>query len=245
MTACILAATLLAQPQVEEVLRSLDQLYRSNDSHATIEMHIVTEHWERTLTMESWSKGEDKTFIVVHSPARETGSATLRIDTEMWNYSPNTNSTVRIPPSMMTGSWMGSDLTNNDIVKEITYAEDYTAEYIEGPSSGDGALGVLYLKLTPKASTAVVWAYIECAVGETPLLPLWERYYDRHGELIKTITFSDVQEMDGRTIPTTMIIQPADKPGQSTTITWSDASFNRGVSDDVFSLANLQSGSSR
>jgi len=245
MIAVLLAAAVLAQPRVEDVMHSLDQLYRSDDSHATIEMHIVTEHWERTLSMESWSKGEDKTFIVVHSPAREAGSATLRVGTEMWNYSPNTNSTVRIPPSMMTGSWMGSDLTNNDIVKEITYAEDYTAEYLDAPSSGDAASGVLYLKLTPKASTAVVWAYIECAVGETPLLPVWERYYDRHDQLIKTITFSDVQEMDGRTIPSTMTIQPEDKPGQSTTITWSDASFNRGVSDDVFSLANLQAGGSR
>lgn len=245
MITALITVALLAQPQLEEVMHSLDQLYRSDDSHAIIEMHIVTEHWERTLEMESWSKGEDKTFIVIHSPAREAGSATLRVDTEMWNYSPNTNSTVRIPPSMMTGSWMGSDLTNNDIVKEITYAEDYTAEYLDGPSTGDTASGVLYMKLTPRASTAVVWAYIECAVTETPLLPLWERYYDRQGELIKTITFSEVQEMDGRTVPSTMRIEPADEDGQSTTITWSEASFNRGVSDDVFSLGNLQSGANR
>lgn len=238
----LIAAAVLSLPGVDEVVHSLDQLYRSDDSHALMEMHIVTEHWERTLEMEAWSKGEEKTFILVHSPAREAGSATLRVGTEMWNYSPNTNSTVRIPPSMMTGSWMGSDLTNNDIVKEITYAEDYTAEFIDAPSDGDGTEGSVYLKLTPKTSTPVVWAWIECAVSEYPLLPLWERYYDSRGDLIKTITFSEVSEMDGRTIPSTMRIEPADEQGQSTTIVWSDATFNRGISDEVFTLDNLQSG---
>ena len=241
----LVALTLLlqAQPSVSEVLHDLDQLYRSDDSHADMSMHIVTEHWERTLSMETWSLGRDKTFIRVLSPARQAGSATLRIGSEMWNYLPNTNSTVRIPPSMMTGSWMGSDITNNDIVKEITYADDYTAEYItDSAITGDPVEGQLYLKLTPKPSTAVVWSYIVCAISTDPTLPVWEKYYDRHDSLIKTVTFSDVETMSGRTIPTVMQVIPADKPEQSTTVSWSDASFNEGVNDDIFSLDNLQSG---
>lgn len=241
----LFAAVAASQPDVSEVLQSLDQLYRSQNSHGFITMHIVTDHWERTLEMESWSQGEDKTFILVHSPAREAGSATLRIDTEMWNYLPNTNSTVRIPPSMMTGSWMGSDLTNNDIVKEITYAVDYTAEFIDEPEGTDPIDGAFYLRLTPKQSTPVVWAYIECAVTLDPMLPLWEKYYDSRNSLIKTITFSEIETMDERTIPTVMRIIPADKEGQSTTITWSEISFNQGVDSDIFTLANLQSGGGR
>ncbi len=235
--------SLMAQPSISDVLHDLDQLYRSDNSHANMSMHIVTEHWERTLTMETWSEGRDKTFIKVLSPARQAGSATLRIGSEMWNYLPNTNSTVRIPPSMMTGSWMGSDITNNDIVKEITYAGDYTAEYISEPATTDNSQGAqYYLKLTPKASTAVVWSYIVCAISTDPVLPVWEKYYDQHDNLIKTVTFSDVQVMSGRTIPTEMKVIPADKPEQSTTITWSNTSFNQGVSEDIFSLDNLQSG---
>jgi outer membrane lipoprotein-sorting protein len=160
----------------------------------------------------------------------------------MWNYLPNTNSTVRIPPSMMTGSWMGSDLTNNDLVKEITYLNDYTAEYREPESPQEG---VYYLRLTPKPETAVVWSYIICAVTTEPILPLWEKYYDQHHNLIKTVTFSNVETMGGRTIPTEMTVIPADKPDQSTTITWWDTSFDQGVDSDVFTLDNLQSGGSR
>ncbi len=238
-----ITSILLAQPSISDVLHDLDQLYRSDNSHSDMSMHIVTEHWERTLTMETWSLGRDKTFIIVISPARQAGSATLRIGSEMWNYLPNTNSTVRIPPSMMTGSWMGSNITNNDIVKEITYSNDYTAEYITDPALTGGQVeGQFYLKLTPKPSTAVVWSYIVCAISSDPVLPVWDKYYDQHDNLIKTVTYSDVQTMSGRTIPTRMQVIPADKPDQSTTITWSDATFNEGVSEDIFSLDNLQSG---
>lgn len=240
--AAAFAVAAYAQPDMAAVLEHLDQLYRSDNSHAEMTMHIVTDHWERTLEMEAWSEGSDRTFIVVHAPAREAGSATLRLGSEMWNYLPNTNSTIRIPPSMMTGSWMGSDLTNNDMVKEITYSSDYTGEYIDRPAGTSAEGELLYLRLTPEPSTAVVWAWIECAVSRDPLLPVWEEYYDSHGDLIKTVTFTEVENMDGRIIPTVMSIIPADKEGQSTTVTWSNASFNRGVDQDVFSLANLQTG---
>ncbi|MCK5065696.1 MAG: outer membrane lipoprotein-sorting protein, partial [Candidatus Fermentibacteraceae bacterium] len=98
------SAVAWCQPDIDDVITALDQLYRSDDSYTEMSMHIVTPHWERTLTMKAWSEGSDKTFIRILSPPRESGMATLRIGTEMWNYLPNTNSTVRVPPSMMTGS---------------------------------------------------------------------------------------------------------------------------------------------
>ena len=239
----VVPSVMILLPLPGELTRELDQLYRSDNSFSEMSMHIVTEHWERTLTMEIWSEGRDKTFIKVLSPARQAGSATLRIGSEMWNYLPNTNSTVRIPPSMMTGSWMGSDITNNDIVKEITYTYDYTAEYIFDPESrGRSSDGIYLLKLIPNPSTAVVWSYIICGISLNPVLPVWEKYYDQHDNLIKTVTFSDVQTMGGRTIPTVMQVIPANKPEQSTIITWSNTSFDQGISEDIFSLDNLQSG---
>lgn len=235
-------ATACSQPDIDVLVHSLDRLYRSDDSYTEMSMRIVTEHWERTLTMKAWSIGTDKTFISVLSPAREAGMATLRIGTEMWNYLPNTNSTVRVPPSMMAGSWMGSDITNNDIVREITYTEDYTYSYTTDTTlTGDPVEGVVYIRLVPKPSTAVVWSSIVCAVRTSETIPLWEKYFDSHGNLIKTVTYSDVQEMSGRTIPTLMEVIPADKEGQSTTITWANAEFNQGVDENIFSLRNLQS----
>ncbi len=232
----------LCQPSIDELVHSLDQLYRSDDSYAEMSMHIVTPHWERTLTMKAWSRGIDKTFIRILSPAREAGMASLRIGTEMWNYLPNTSSTVRIPPSMMAGSWMGSDITNNDIVREITYVNDYTYSYTTDTTLTSAQTdGVVYIELLPKSSTAVVWSSIVFAVRIEDTMPLWEKYYDSHGALIKTVTYSDVQEMDGRTIPAQMQVIPADKEGRSTTITWSHAEFNRGLDSSIFSLSNLQS----
>jgi outer membrane lipoprotein-sorting protein len=239
----LLGAVAWCQPDIDDVITALDRLYRSDDSYAEMSMHIVTSHWERTLTMKAWSEGSDKTFISILSPPREAGMATLRIGTEMWNYLPNTNSTVRVPPSMMTGSWMGSDITNNDIVKEITYAADYTYEYTSDTTlTGMPEDGILYIRLVPKPSTAVVWSSVICAVRADDNIPLWEHYYDQHGNEIKRVTFSDIQNMGGRTIPATMEVVPTNREGQSTTITWSYTEFNQGVNSDIFTLSNLQYG---
>jgi outer membrane lipoprotein-sorting protein len=230
-------------PPVEDVVRFLDQLYRSDDSYSEMTMHIVTPHWERTLTMKAWSQGTDRTFIRILSPSREEGMGTLRIGTEMWNYLPNTSSTIRIPPSMMSGSWMGSDITNNDIVKEITYIDDYTWEYTADTTlTGPPEEGLLYILLTPDPSTAVVWASIVTAVRSDDLLPVWERYYDQHGSEMKTVTFSGITDLGGRTLPSVMEVVPSDREGQSTTVTWTAAEFDQGVDPDVFTLRNLQSG---
>ncbi len=245
---CFLAITGIltaaeTRPDLDELIRHLDQLYRSNDSYAEMTMTIQTPNWERTLTMKTWSKGTDRTFIRVLSPAREAGMATLRIGDQMWNYLPNTGSTVRVPPSMMSGSWMGSDISNNDIVREITYAEDYSYSYVTDSASAGGSDGnAVYIELVPKQSTAVVWSSIICAVRVDDLVPLWEKYYDSSGDLIRTIVFSDVQEMGGRTIPSVMEVTPADEEGNRTLIEWTRAEFDQGVDEDIFSLRNLQSG---
>lgn len=241
----LVPALAFARPDLDELVRTLDRLYRSGDSNADMAMQIVTPNWQRTLEMEAWSKGTDRTFVRVLSPPREAGSATLRIGDEIWNYLPNTGSTVRVPPSMMSGSWMGSDITNNDIVREITYAEDYTYSYIDDPDPAWNEEGAVYIELVPKGSAAVVWSRIVAAVRTMDIIPLWERYYDGRGELIRTVVFSEVRDMDGRAIPTRMEVFPADEEGSSTTVTWSRVEFDRGVSDDIFTLRNLQSAAGR
>jgi len=228
-------------PSVGEIVESLDRLFRSDDSYTEMTMEVVTENWERTMSMEAWSLGTEKTFIRILSPARDAGLATLRIDDEMWNYLPNTGSTVRVPPSMMSGSWMGSDLTNNDIVREITYAEDYTSSFtVDSDITGPQQPEEVYILLEPRSSTAVTWSYIVCAVDESTVLPVWEKYYDSRDELIRTISYSDVRDMDDRTIPTVMRIESADEEGY-TAVTWTSARFDRGVDEGIFTLGNLQS----
>ncbi len=118
-------------PTVQELIDEVDKLLRSESSYGDVEMTIVTPNWERTLRMDMWTRGMDETFVRVTSPAKDAGMATLRVDTEMWNYFPKIDKVMKIPSSMMMGSWMGSDFTNDDIVKESSLLDDYDSRLLE------------------------------------------------------------------------------------------------------------------
>lgn len=220
------------------IMRKMDELYRSESSYSDVEMEIVTPHWQRTLVMKSWSQGMDKTFIRVLSPKKEKGMGTLRIGNEMWNYLPKSNKVMKIPPSMMMGSWMGSDFTNDDIVSEITYLDDYTYEWAD---MDGGQEGVLYIKCTPKEGVPVVWGRFVLAVRETDYIPIWEKYYDEKNRLMRTLLFTDVRQFGKRMLPATMEMIPENKEGHKTVVRYTNATFDEGVDDDVFSLRNLRS----
>lgn len=230
--------TAAAEDDIVRILEKMDRLYRSETSYSEIVMEIVTPRWERTLEMAVWTQGQDRTFIRIHAPRKEEGMGTLRIDNEMWNYLPRTNKVMKIPPSMMMGSWMGSDFTNDDIVKEITYLKDYTWEWTTVDTPQDG---VLYIRLTPRDGVPVVWGYLVLAVRQSDLLPAWERYYDEKDRPIRTLVFSDIRQFGTRTLPSTMEITPASKEGQRTTVRYTESRFDEPHEGDIFSLRNLRS----
>ncbi len=224
---------------VKEIVRHIDELYRSTSSYAEMEMVIVTPHWERTLKMKAWSQGMDKTFIRILAPAKDEGVATLRIKNEMWNYLPKINKVIKVPPSMMMSSWMGSDFTNDDLVKEFTWTSDYQHELIQPEDAQDH---LLYLQLIPNENLAVVWGKIIVAVQREDYLPVWEKYYDEKGELMRLINFKDIKFLGGRQLPAVMELIPQKKEGQKTIIRYLDAKFDANISDDIFNLRNLHSG---
>lgn len=228
-----------AQANVDSLIHEVDRLYRAQSAYAEIEMEIVTPHWQRTLSMDSWSEGMKKTFIRITAPAREKDMATLRIDNEMWNYLPKANKVMKIPPSMMMGSWMGSDFTNDDLVKESSFFEDYTYGLVE-PDSADSKL--YYIDCVPHEDVAVVWGRVTVAITKTGHLPVWQKYYDEKGDLMRVMYYGDVQTIGGRTIPTTLEMVPQHKEGHRTTIRYSELEFNIRLPDDTFSLRNLRSG---
>ena len=123
-------------------------------------MEIVTPHWQRTMAMDAWSIGMDKTFIRIKSPAKDKGIATLRIENEMWNYLPKTNKVIKVPPSMMMSSWMGSDFTNDDLVREFSLFEDYSYEMIRPENAVDS---LLYVNCIPREDLPVVWGNVVIA----------------------------------------------------------------------------------
>jgi len=225
------------QELIDKIMAKQDELYRSSTSHAVMEMQITTPHWDRTLEMEAWSEGMDKSFIVINSPAKEKGTATLRVEEEMWNYLPKTDKVMKIPPSMMMSSWMGSDFTNDDLVRETSLEEDYTAEIFH-PENADSQL--IHLRLTPKEDTPTVWAKIEVAVREKDYLPVWQNFYNERDELVRVMEFKDIKEIGGKTIPTVMELTPQNKEGHKTIVRYKEAEFDISLDDEIFSLRNLQ-----
>ena len=222
----------------EEILDYVDDLFRGDSAQGLMAMHIVTEHWERTLELEFWSEGKDKSLIRILAPKKEAGTATLRVDKEIWNYLPKTNKVIKLPSSMMSGSWMGSHFTNDDLVKESRMTEDFTFEKtFEGQKDGQD---VIEITCHPKPDAPVVWGKLIVTVRSSDFLPLHTTYYDEDMNLARTMVSSDFGPLAGRELPRKMTVIPADKPGEKTEVSYSELNFDVKLAGDVFSLRNLR-----
>jgi Outer membrane lipoprotein-sorting protein len=201
-------------------------------------MDIVTAHWHRSLEIKIWSLGADYALARVVQPAKEAGTATLKVKEAVWNYLPRVDRTIKIPPSLMMGSWMGSHFTNDDLVKESRLIKDYDISVgFDGVRDG---VPVWEFDLRPKPDAAVVWGKIVMQVRRADLLPTWMRYYDEDGTLVRTMTFSDDRRFSGRLVPATLTVQPADKPDEHTTIQYRNLEFDVGLTPEFFSLRSLR-----
>jgi len=196
----------------EKILDGVDDLYRSNASHGIITLSVTTVNWQRTLTLEQWSKDEDKSLFKILKPKKEKGLATLRVDKNVWNYMPKVKRVVKIPSSMMSSSWMGSHFTNDDLVKQSRMAEDYTFSItFEGMQDDEE---VVEITCIPNKEAAVVWGKVEVVVYADDYIPLRMIYYDEDLLLSRTLEFTNIQKMDGKMIPTLMSMIPADESGE-------------------------------
>lgn len=226
-------------PTVEQVVEKMDDLFRSKSSVARMEITVTGPRTTRTMRVKAWTRGQDEALIVIEAPAREAGIATLRVKDNLWNYLPRVARTIRVPASMMLGSWMGTDFTNDDLVKESSYRDDF-ATRLEGRSTSPEGW-----RLAMDAKPGIVgrWARLELLVDDE-LLPLSMKYFDRKGRLARTMTFDDVKVMPpgpkGRKIPTRMTLTPTDVEGQKTEMRYLEVAFDVDVPDDTFSLSRLE-----
>lgn len=223
-------------PSLEEVTRRLDDLYQSSGSIARVEMTSVTPRRSRTLRMRIWTRGENRALIVIESPSREAGTATLRRDRNLWNYLPRISRTIRVPPSMMLSSWMGSDLTNDDLTQSSSYRTDFIGTMVGRSNDPSGWL----IRYDAREGVVGLWRRIEFVVNDDGSLPIQARYYDRRMRLARTIRYEDVREMDGRRIPTRMVIVPHDREGHRTEMRYLSMDFDANVSESTFSLTELE-----
>ncbi len=229
-----------AQETPREIIDRVDRILRGESSHGFATMEVVTEHWERSLTMEMWSLGTEHSLVRITAPRKEAGTATLKSGDDIWNYLPRVDRTIKIPASLMMGSWMGSHFTNDDLVKESRLVEDYDIEIgFEGLREDTE---VWEFVLTPRPEAAVVWGRIDFEVRKDDLMPTWARYYDEDGELVRTLQYDEYREMGGRLVPALMVMVPQDKPDEKTLVRYSDLDFDIEIDEGFFSLRALQSG---
>jgi len=222
----------------QEIVRLSDNLMRGDTSQGKYTMSVTTPNWKRTLELQAYNMGRDKTFIRILSPAKEAGITTLRIGTNMWNYLPKVERTIKIPPSMMLQSWMGSDFTNDDLVKESSVVHDYTHKIMEKKTVD--AQTVYVIELIPKPESAVTWGKLIFWIRAADYVPLREEFYSEDGRLIKLLEYSQVKKMSGRNIPTIWKMISQAKPGNETTIEVIEVEYNQPVDENIFSLANLK-----
>jgi outer membrane lipoprotein-sorting protein len=239
LLAALVAPAALAQPSapsLEEITRRLDDLYRSSASIARMELTIVTPRQTRTLRMRAWTRGENRALVVIESPSREAGTATLRRDRNLWNYLPRISRTIRVPPSMMLSSWMGSDLTNDDLTQSRSFRRDFIGQVVGRSESPSGWL----VRYDARDGVVGLWRRIEYVVSDDGSLPLEARFFDRRMRLARTMRYEDVRTLDGRRIPTRMVIVPHDREGHRTEMRYLSMDFDANVSESTFSLTELE-----
>jgi hypothetical protein len=222
-------------PDVEKLLTHLDELYRSSSSIARIDILVTTPRSTRSLRLRAWTRGEDEALIVIEAPPREEGTATLRVGANLWNYLPRIARTIRVPPSMMLGSWMGTDFTNDDLVKESSLRKDFESRIERRSDAPPG----WWIRLDVKPGIVGRWARIDVLIGDNGL-PIEERHFDRKGRLARTMVFDEIKVLGGRRLPARVTLTPADAEGQRTEMRYLEAQFDVPIPDDVFSLSRLE-----
>ncbi len=220
-----------------EIIGQMEENMRGDASYNEMSMEVVRPRYTREISMKSWTLGEDYSLIYITAPARDEGTAFLKRGNEIWNYQPNIDRTVRMPPSMMSQSWMGSDFTNDDLVNASSLVDDYTHE-LKGSETIDGR-DCHVIEMAPTPENPIVYEKVVYYVSKEYLLPVRVENFDERDELVNTIHFREIKEMDGRMQPTIMEMIPADKDDQKTVITTHKAEFDIDITERFFSIENL------
>lgn len=218
---------------IDYVRRSETQ-YLAKTSYALVEMKIQRKTWHRRMVMKNWGEGREKFLARILEPLKEKGTSTLKLSDNIWNYLPKIDRVMKVPSSLMGDSWMGSHFTNDDLVKGNKIDQMYNFELL---SDGDKEISI---KATPKPDAATVWGKIIYLMDKTNKVARTVSYFDEDDDLVRTITFKDIKTIDGRAIPTRMLVIPEDEPSESTTITYLELQFNQPLPAGLFSVRNLK-----
>lgn len=222
-----------------EIVQKSDQMMRGDSSYSEATMDIIRPDWNRSMSMKSWTKGTELSLVLVTAPAKDKGSASLKRYREMWNWVPSIERIIKIAPSMLSQSWMGSDFTNDDLINQSSIVVDYQHSLV-GEDTFDGE-SVWKIDAVAKPDAPVVWNKVSLWISKSTYLQRKIEFYDEFDELINVMSTFDVKMLGGRTVATRMEMQPLDEPGNKTVLTIHQAEFDFGIDDDFFSQQQMKS----
>jgi len=238
MLALLCSGSLLGQ-DAKTILEASEERRRGvESSQAEMTMTIVRPSWQREMSLKSWSKGDDYALILVTAPANEKGTTTLKRENEVWNWLPRVERTIKLPRSMMSQSWMGSDLSNDDLVNEISIVEDFDHRILKDTTLQGRTCWKI--ELIPHEDVAVVYSKVIMFVDQRDYLQLRTEEYDEEDYLINVMTASEIKAMDGRPFATRMELIPMEEEGHKTILTYQNIEFNVDLSNQFFSVQNMK-----
>ncbi|WP_319503083.1 outer membrane lipoprotein-sorting protein [uncultured Draconibacterium sp.] len=237
LTFMLLGLAVFAQ-DMTAIIKQADEKFRGESSRGEMTMIIERPGWSRTVSMKNWTLGNDYSLIYITAPAKEKGQVFLKRDKEMWNWVPTIQRMIKIPPSMMMQSWMGSDFTNDDLVKESQMAKDYSNKLL-GEEEVDG-YSCYKIELIPHEDAPVVWGKVTMWISKEELHWLKAEFYDEDGYLVNTEILTDVKMMDDREMPTRLEMIPADEEGNKTVMIFDKIEFDVDLKESFFSQQNMK-----
>ena len=223
----------------KEIIRKADEKVRGKKtSQSVMTITTVRPSWQRDMTLKSWSKGDKLSLTLITSPAKEKGIAFLKRDREVWNWMPSIERTIKMPPSMMSQSWMGTDLTNDDLVRESSAIKDYTHAII-----GDSVIlnrPCWKIELIPLPDAPVVWGKVIIFVDHTDYLQLLTEFYDEDGYLVNVMIVDEIKNIAGIILASKMEVIPSDKEGHKTILEFNSIAFDHPIQDRFFTTQNMK-----
>ena len=239
MSFTVLPEMLHAQQEATDIIKKADEKMRGKTNTSKMKMEIIRPTWKRSISMKSWGRGLDYSMTYITAPAKEKGQVFMKRKTEMWNWVPSIGRMIKIPSSMMSQGWMGSDYTNDDILKESSIVYDYTHKIV-GEEKVEG-FDTYKIEMIPKEDAAVIWGKIyKWITKDGEYLQIKSEYYDEDGELVKSDHGYDFKKMDGRLIPGRIEIIPADEEGKRTVLYIEDIKFDVNLPETFFSQQQMK-----
>jgi len=224
-------------PDAREIIRKAMDHYRGVTSYSEMTMTIQRPDWSRSMTMLAWTEGDKQTMVRVTAPRKDAGNGTLSVDGNMWTYTPKINRVIKIPSSMMSQNWMGSDFSNKDISKNTDIIDQYDHRLLEqGEHEGHT---VYVIESVPHEEAAVVWGREVLSVRDDWVL-LEQQFWDQDGNLVKTLKALELAEMSGRVVATVMRMSKEGQPDEWTELTTADVEFDLDLPPNLFTLSNLR-----